>query len=204
MNPQLPSLEINTQENRNQTQENKNQLKEILELISEMNLIKLEPHIDPQVNKKLLKEKQPSKYQLLAVLRDLFLEFKASGDTSIKIEQGKCYSGCYGDDCSVINLSGNNSGHNFAFVIEKSNDSMTFHTCPFFMDDQKEFKKINTDFLYNVRKKIGLMNGEEEELYDKYYKERMISEIDLVYQTTQNPDLKKTFDSIMAIAKKTQ
>ena len=195
-------LEVLLKDSKAESQEDKNQLEEILQLISEMNIVELEPHIDEDVNQKKEDVEQSGKYEILTVLRDLFVDFKNSGDTSVNLEMGSCYSECY-ENCNVINLCGSHSGKNFAFVIDKNDDKiMQFHTCPFFIDSNKEFKKIDKNFLFNARKNVGLMNGEDEESYNDNYKTQMIKELELVYKTTIDPELKNTWDSIMKIAKK--
>ncbi|TCI84463.1 hypothetical protein [Tenacibaculum sp. M341] len=140
----------------------KNQLEEILALFAEMNVTKIEPIIDENVNDK----DSLGKYQTLAVLRDLFIDFKNSGDTKVSIEIGKCNSNCY-PDCAVFNLTGNTSNKNFAFVLDKENGIIKkLHYCGLFSTKDNIQKKPDVDMYINALKKEVEMEGGDTSQYD--------------------------------------
>ena len=72
----------------------KNQLEEVIALFSEMNVTEIEPLLDEKINGDKVDQNNLSKYQVLAIIRDIFLDYKKSGDTSILIEIGKCKGNC--------------------------------------------------------------------------------------------------------------
>ena len=81
-----------------------------------MDVVELEQYLDGEV-----KVQKLGKCFLHTTLRDIFLRYKETGNIHIIVEQGRCRSGCYKKTSNVINIRGNSSDENFAFVMENEN-----------------------------------------------------------------------------------
>lgn len=143
-----------------QTQSEKDQIEEIIKLIAEMNLPDFEPLLDENLNKDRHEELYLGKYRSLAILQELFYAFKESGDTEIEVEQGYCRVGCF-ENCSVVNLVGNKSRKNFAFVLEKENGLISnFHHCSLYENKERVAKKVDLGLYERIKNKQRKINGE--------------------------------------------
>ncbi len=152
--------------------EDQEHLSLIMSLISEMNLVDFEPMLDEGLNS----ESSLNKYQTLAILRDLFIQFKEGGDTQILVELGTC--GYY--DCkrktTIINLQGNNTGKNFAFALDKTETSIiNFHTCYAFVDRNQAPKHVDGDMMMTAIKKKNEFKGGYTSDYDETTKNILLS-----------------------------
>ena len=126
----LKNLKVLSNSNRFVDIESTLEVKNILNTIIEMDVVELEKHLDEEV-----KVQKHGKYFLLATLRDIFLRYKETGNSHIIVEQGRCRSGCYKKPSNIINIRGNSSDENFAFVIEKENGKIALiHFCPNFVN----------------------------------------------------------------------
>lgn len=162
------------------SEEEKENCQELIALIEEMNIIDFEPLLDEDLNSELGK-KFPGKYTILAILRDLFIEFKNSGDTKLSIEAGTCGHNC-DTNCQIINLQGNNSGKNFAFGLDKSDSKIVnFHTCYGFADKNKTPKYIDGDMMMHSFRKDAEMKGKDTSRYNERLKEMMMSAVKIFY-----------------------
>lgn len=140
----------------------KNQLDEIFTLFSEMNVAGIEPLLEEKLNEDDKKpsehDKNLNKYQVLTIIRDIFLEYKKSGDTSVIIETGKCGSNCYPG--SVFNLQGNISKKNFSFIINKTNGLIKeVHYCSLFSTNDNKRRKPDLEMYINTLKKQSEFEG---------------------------------------------
>lgn len=154
---------------------------EVLSLIEEMNIVGFEPFLDEDLNDDI-GESFPGKYHILAILRDLFIEFKEQGDTRLIIERGSCGHQC-DRTCPVFNLQGNSSGKNFAFGLDKMDDSVVnFHTCYGFVDKQKTPKIIDGDMMINSLRKASELKGEDTSRYNDGLKLILMSAVNMFHQ----------------------
>ena len=161
-------------------EENENFL-EIMELISEMNVVGFEQKLDEDLNSKL-SDLTPGKYQILAILRDLFIEYKSGGDTQLLVETGTCGHSC-DRKCPVINLQGNNSGKNFAFGIDKEDSNViNFHTCYGFVNKNKSPKYIDGEMMMNSFRKAAEMKGKDTSIYDETMKKVLLSAVKVFHE----------------------
>lgn len=160
----------------------KNQLDEVIALFSEMNVTEIEPLLDEKINGDKVDQNNLSKYQVLAIIRDIFLDYKKSGDTSILIEIGKCKGNCYPG--SVFNLQGNNSKKNFSFIINKNNGLIKeIHYCSLFSTNDNQQRKPDTQMYINTLKKQAEFQGEPTDRYDKEnYKEAIESAFEIAWR----------------------
>jgi len=173
-------LELNVKTQKDQTTSEKDQLNEIMSLFSEMNIAEFEPFLDENLNSDRHQELYVGKYHSLAVLNLLFHGFKESGDTEIEIEQGGCRGGCF-KNCSVINLRGNNSKKNFAFVLEKENGLISnFHPCSLYEGHDKVAQKVDMGLYEITKNKLRTLKGEEPMTPKEL--ERMKWGIDMLYE----------------------
>ncbi|WP_442267491.1 hypothetical protein ACSIGC_07395 [Tenacibaculum sp. ZS6-P6] len=150
------------------SESHQNQLEEILNLFKEMNASIIEPHIDEDLNEDYKNEdgEKLGKYAALAILRDLFLDFKKSNDTAINLEVGKCKTNCY-PDCCVFNLSGNISKKNFAFVLDKQDGIIkTLHYCGMFSTKDNVRRIVDVDMYLNASKKEAELRGKDVQNYN--------------------------------------
>lgn len=150
------------------SESHQNQLEEILNLFKEMNASIIEPHIDEDLNEnnKSKAGDKLGKYTALAILRDIFLEFKKSNDTKVSIEIGKCQSNCY-PNCCVFNLSGDVSKKNFSFVLDKKDGVIkTLHYCGMFSTNNDIRKRVDADMYLCALKKESEMNGKDVSGFD--------------------------------------
>lgn len=142
------------------SKEEQEHFSELMALISEMNIVDFEPNLSEDLNAEL-GSSFPGKYEILASLRDLFLEFKNEGDNQIIVEKGTCGHRCSrGRNCQTFNLQGNNSGKNFAFGFDKSEESFdNFHTCYGFLDKNNKPKYIDGDMAMKAIVKDSARQG---------------------------------------------
>ncbi len=138
---------------------NKNdELKEILGLISEMNVQDLEPLIDEDANINL----KNKKYHVLAKLRDIFQNYRLSGDTKLMVEIGSCLDKNCGLNCPIINMKGNVSNKNFAFKINKEEGVIKdIHSCFLFIDNNGSHVPTDGDLMMiSLNNSIDMPNYE--------------------------------------------
>ena len=153
---------------------------ELVALIEEMNIVEFEPLLDENLNSEL-EDSFLGKYHILAILRDLFMEYKAAGDTRISIEQGTCGHGC-DKRCAIINLQGNNSKKNFAFGLDKSDAPIVnFHTCYGFLGKNKSKKLIDEDMMFNSLKKDAELKGKNTSGFNDGMKKILMDAIRVMY-----------------------
>lgn len=154
----LIEVKVNTSENPDQA--SKDQLEEVMNLLKEMNLVEFEPLLDEKLNSDMHQDLYLGKYRSLALLQELFLAYKDSGDTEIELEQGFCRFECH-KNCSVVNLRGNNSGKNFAFVLEKEDGVISnFHNCSLYENKDRIAQKVDMGLYERMRNKQRKMKGE--------------------------------------------
>ncbi len=156
-------------------------IQELISLIEEMNIVDFEPMLDENLNSEI-SESFPGKYQILAILRDLFEEYKAGGDSELQIELGTCGHNC-DRKCPVINLRGNNSGKNFAFGLDKMDSNVVnFHTCYGFVDNNKSPKFIDGDMMINSLKKGAEMKGQDTSRYNDRMKTILMEAVHVFHE----------------------
>lgn len=142
-------------ENTEETIMAKNQIDEILSAIRSMDLNTINELLDEEIQ-----STDSGKYFLLAVLRDLFMNYEKLGDDEVTLELGRCDKVCYSNTCVVFNLNGNKSGKDFAFVIENKNDELSgIHVCPKFIDSNNTKRPIDNDLYYDAIKKKSEMKN---------------------------------------------
>ncbi|MDF1699118.1 MAG: hypothetical protein P1U56_24910 [Saprospiraceae bacterium] len=129
----LESLDI--LEKATTTEEITTEIQNILNAFQTMDVRELEPLLDEELE---VGSEKLDKYYFLAVLRDVFIKYKEYGDTQLKVEEGNCGGGCSKTAVKVVNIRGVQSNKNFAFVIEKEQDSISgIHFCPAFIHFDK-------------------------------------------------------------------
>ena len=134
----------------------KDQIDFLYKLISEMNIIDIEPILKENLN-----SNTKGKYQFLAILRDIFDDYKKADDTKLDLEIGKCKSNCFKNSV-VFNVSGNKTKRNFAFVVEKSNDCIDgMHICMDYLTKSDTEKKIDLKLLINSVKKLNKLRNND-------------------------------------------
>lgn len=178
-------IDVKLKKDKHQTQAEKIQIEELLELFAEMNIRDFESLLDEDLNSDRHQEIYFGKYRSLAILQELFSAFKETGDTIIKVEQGYCRGECF-KNCSVVNLSGNKSEKNFAFVLEKEDGLISnFHHCSLYETKDRIAKKVDMGLYERIKNKQRKMKGESP--MTKKELDRMEWGIDMLYKKyTQN------------------
>ena len=172
---------INNTENKNTSQEGNDYNSELLALISEMNIVDFEPNLSEDLNSKF-SDSFPGKYHILAILRDLFLEFKNAGDEQIIVEEGTCGHKC-NHKCQIINLQGKTSGKNFAFGLDKTEHNIiNFHTCYGFVNKNNEPQYIDGDMMMNSFRKAAELKGKDTTMYDDKMKDIFMTAIEIFHE----------------------
>lgn len=101
------------------------------------------------------------KYEFLALLRDLFIEFRKLGDTKILISEGTCgICGAYKVKSQyssirpvrkVVEMKGNHSGEAFYFaLLSEDHEPLKFRICNGFVD-----RNGNTGEGFGITSKLG-------------------------------------------------
>ena len=143
--------------------------KDFIDQVKVLGLMEIEPLLEEDV--KIVGRLE--KYEFLALLRDLFNEFKKLGDTRILVSEGTCgicgaykvntpYSSIRGIR-KVLQLKGNNSGEAAYFAIQsKENESLMFKFCNGFIDkdgSKNEHFSHTTKLTDFVRERQAQLSG---------------------------------------------
>jgi hypothetical protein len=151
----------------------RNEIEELMDTIKSMNLEELDRLLDEELNNNV-----SGKYFILATLRDLFINYEKLGDTELTLELGYCEKNCYKNACKVFNLSGKDSGKDFAFVIEKNSDRISgIHLCPSFTDSNDVKRPIDNDLYYDALKKDSEMRKKRKSNWDDEKSKKLLNRL---------------------------
>ncbi|MEM1324535.1 MAG: hypothetical protein AAGI23_01205 [Bacteroidota bacterium] len=124
---------------------------ELLKLMQDLNI----QGIEPLISEDAVLQDIYNKYDILAVLRNIFLEYKKLGDQEISIREGGCGSTCQLNGAPVYELYGHQSERTFAFVIREENSQIVnIHPCMSYVDKDGEKGKNGWEMFLHAAKTL--------------------------------------------------